>query len=76
MKKKGFGFPLNEWITNELSEFVLDNIHSLKNRGEINKLYIERIIKDFSLGKIQPRKVWHLVSLELWFRMFIDNKNF
>ena len=65
MKKKGFGLPLEYWYKNELKDFIADNIHALKNRGFFENKEIDRIVKARNV-----RKVWQLVSTELWLQQF------
>tara|TARA_A100001035_G_scaffold244146_1_gene211648 strand:- start:519 stop:698 length:180 start_codon:yes stop_codon:yes gene_type:complete len=59
-------------MQNELKDMVFDSLETLETRNEINPLKVKKIRDDYSLGKIKHRKIWHLVSLEQWFRSFID----
>ena len=67
MTKKGLNLPLNNWIQTELSDFVMDTINSLINRGVFNEFEIKKIIRTKNTNKI-----WQLVSTELWFQKFFS----
>jgi asparagine synthase (glutamine-hydrolysing) len=70
--KMGFPVPLSDWLQGELKEFTEDIFHSEKARKR------EYINPDFDVetlisqeGKF-TRKVWGLLSLELWQQEFHD----
>jgi asparagine synthase (glutamine-hydrolysing) len=70
--KMGFPVPLSDWLQGELKEFIADIFHGEKAR---NREYIN---PDFDVetlvareGKF-TRKVWGLLSLELWQQEFHD----
>jgi len=70
--KMGFPVPLSEWLERELKEFVQDIFHSknARHRKYLNPDFnISRLIK--TEGKF-TRKVWGLMSLELWQQEFHD----
>lgn len=69
--KMGFPVPLKEWFDIELREFVLDNISTMvgKNRPYINS---KAVLKNFGKEARFSRKVWGLLSLELWYQQFHD----
>jgi asparagine synthase (glutamine-hydrolysing) len=70
--KMGFPVPLSDWLQGELKEFVGDIFYSEKarNREYINPDFdVETLVA--SEGKF-TRKVWGLLSLELWQQEFHD----
>ena len=70
--KAGFPVPLNQWIKGELREFVGDIFATgrARQRRYFNHDAIERAIS----GESQfGRKVWGLLSLELWYQTFVDD---
>ncbi len=69
--KMGFPVPLQEWFKGPLKEFVLDIFSSRhNNRGFFCK---EEVVKSLSNGDSQfSRKIWGLLSLELWYQNFHD----
>lgn len=69
--KMGFPVPINKWFTGELSDFVLDIFSEQKARQR------EIFNTDHILASIRNepqfgRKIWGLLSLEVWFQEFID----
>jgi len=70
--KMGFPVPLNEWLKGDLYTFVYDifNSQKAKERPFFNS---EVILKNFSKEHKFSRKIWGLLSLELWMQCFIDN---
>ncbi|MGK5090840.1 asparagine synthase (glutamine-hydrolyzing) [Deltaproteobacteria bacterium TL4] len=69
--KMGFPVPLNEWMQGELREFVCDifNTQSARQRKYFNSdVILSRLNQE---GKFS-RKIWGLLSLELWMQEFHD----
>ena len=69
--KMGFPVPLSEWFGNELKDFVNDLFRSTpaQNRPFINT---KAILAGLDGTEKFSRKLWGLVSLELWYRSFHD----
>jgi asparagine synthase (glutamine-hydrolysing) len=70
--KMGFPVPLSEWMRSELRDFVQDIFHgeSARHREYLNPAFsIQSLIE--SEGKF-TRKVWGLLSLEIWQQEFHD----
>ncbi len=69
--KMGFPVPLNDWLGNELKEFVGDLFSSqqAKTRGYFNN---NEILKGLSTENKFGRKAWGLLSLEIWYKQFYD----
>lgn len=70
--KMGFPVPLSEWMRGELRDFVGDIFLTQKAR---NRSYFNSDAILQSIGKDArfSRKLWGLMSLELWFQEFYDN---
>jgi asparagine synthase (glutamine-hydrolysing) len=69
----GFPVPLSEWMQGDLKDYLQDVFHgkNAHQREYLNPAFnIKEIIK--SEGKF-TRKVWGLLSLELWQQEFHDN---
>ncbi len=69
--KAGFGAPLRAWIRRDLADLVdallLGN--GLSSRGLLDRRAIERMIaEDRSGRRDHAQRLWHLLTLELWFR--------
>ncbi len=69
--KMGFPVPLNEWLNNGLRSFAYDIFDTQKSR---QRAYFnsEEILSGLSSEPKFGRKIWGLLSLELWHKQFID----
>jgi asparagine synthase (glutamine-hydrolysing) len=69
--KMGFPVPLAEWFADGLHEFVQDifRSQSARHRPFMNS---EAVLANLSGTGRFSRKVWGLLSLELWYRLFHD----
>ena len=72
--KKGFPTPASKWFRTSQKKYLEDIIFSteLNNRGIFNRDYIEMIFKEHQNGIDHTFKLWYILSLEIWFREFID----
>ncbi|HEX8747021.1 MAG TPA: asparagine synthase (glutamine-hydrolyzing) [Pyrinomonadaceae bacterium] len=73
--KMGFPTPLNEWIRGEAHEFVRDILTTQKalSRDVIdNRTVVEGLDTEPRFG----RKIWGLLSLELWQQEFHDKASY
>lgn len=70
--KMGFPVPLQEWVAGEITDFVRDLFDGQKdaNRPFINSAAVLRSMNE---TRRHSRKLWGLMSLELWHRVFHDN---
>jgi asparagine synthase (glutamine-hydrolysing) len=69
--KMGFPTPLEKWVKNEAREFILDTLlsNSARQRGIYNIKKLEHVIgNEPKFGRV----VWGLLSLEIWYKTFID----
>jgi asparagine synthase (glutamine-hydrolysing) len=74
-KKMGFGVPLDRWFRQELKEMAFDTLlsPSTLQRGYFQKKSLERLLKEhITLKADHSYRIWALLFLELWHRMFID----
>jgi asparagine synthase (glutamine-hydrolysing) len=74
-KKMGFNPPVPQWMTHELrpmlSEFLSER--SVTSRGIFRPDAVKRLQQEHLEGKRDHGlKLWALLMLELWFRMYID----
>jgi asparagine synthase (glutamine-hydrolysing) len=71
--KMGFPVPLNEWLQKDLKEFINDLFHSqrFKYRSYFNQ---EEILKGLNFENKFGRKIWGLLSLEIWHQNFHDQQ--
>lgn len=71
--KMGFATPLSEWLQGPLKPWLMDIFSTQKARGR-DYLNHEVLMKNLeSQGKFS-RKLWGLLSLELWQRQFHDRQ--
>jgi asparagine synthase (glutamine-hydrolysing) len=69
--KMGFPVPLKEWFHGELREFVIDVFSTQKSRSRPH-FNTDAILANFDGAERFSRKVWGLLSLELWHQLFHD----
>jgi asparagine synthase (glutamine-hydrolysing) len=69
--KMGFPVPLKEWFSGELNDFVRDifNSQAAKTRPFFNA---DAVLANFEKGGRFSRKIWGLMSLEIWHQTFHD----
>ncbi|MBM3468433.1 MAG: asparagine synthase (glutamine-hydrolyzing) [Alphaproteobacteria bacterium] len=69
--KMGFPVPLKEWFSGPLKEFVHDlfSTQVAKTRGFYDP---QKVILNLDQSSQFSRKVWGLLSLEIWYREFHD----
>lgn len=72
--KMGFPVPLNDWVQTDLKEFVFDilNTGKSKHREYIN---FDSVLAHLSKTGKFSRKLWAMLSLELWHQAFQDRLN-
>ncbi|PKN00393.1 MAG: asparagine synthase (glutamine-hydrolyzing) [Elusimicrobia bacterium HGW-Elusimicrobia-2] len=73
--KQGFGIPIDKWFRNEWKEYFIDIVLSGKaaSRGYFNIKEIQKLFEEHLSGKRQHGyRLWALLMLELWHRVFID----
>jgi len=74
-KKMGFGCPVGDWLRQELREMAHDVLLSsaASDRGIFQKAYVERLLAEHASNRVQhDTRLWALLMLELWFRMWVD----
>lgn len=75
--KASFGVPLRAWIKNDLQEMVGDllNETSIRKRGLFNATAITNAIDTDRNGyEDNSLLIWQMLTLEIWFNTFFDNK--
>ncbi len=67
-KKMGFVFPWEQWLKNELNDFVVVGLNKLKNRSEFNPQAIDKIWSQFLNGdpRVSWSRIWPMVVLGNW----------
>jgi asparagine synthase (glutamine-hydrolysing) len=73
--KKGFSPPIDQWLRSDLKELAYDTLlsQSSTKRGLFRREYVRRLLDEHSgLVRDHHNRLWVLLMLELWFRMWID----
>lgn len=75
--KMGFPVPINQWAqsSKEFKNFIMDTFSTInaKNRDYINYNFL---LNNLSLNKGFSRKLWGMLSLELWYQNYIDKQEY
>ncbi len=69
--KMGFPVPLKEWFSGELNDLVQDTFRSRSARAR-PFLNTDAVLANLDSVGRYSRKLWGLLSLELWHQMFHD----
>ncbi len=75
--KTGFGAPLRYWLKNELKPLKEELLSELviKNRGIFDYKAVNKLMKLDQAGKVDASySIFSMMIIELWTRMFFDNK--
>ena len=74
-KKMGFAVPIHHWFRDELWEMACDLLmdQRARQRGYFRPEVVRRYLDEHRTGKAYHHfRLWNLLMLELWHRMFID----
>ena len=74
-KKAGFSAPIRSWVRTSLKPMIEDLLseNNIKNRGLFDEKEVRKIIELNQTGKEDYNlQVFQLLTLELWFREFLD----
>jgi len=77
--KMGFGVPIDHWLRQELrplaEEVLLDT--TARQRGYFHHDVVARLLDEHVRGVgAWQYQIWNLLMLELWHRMFIDQRTY
>jgi len=74
MPKRGFSFPLFDFIKNEskVRDFITENLESLKKRDFFNAGIIDEWWQNQN-DVYDCVKIWQLVTFELWYQKYFEN---
>jgi len=73
--KKGFGVPIDQWFKSDMKEFAYETLLSqaARQRGLVKADFVEKMLDEHCGGvRLHHTRLWALLMLELWFRMWID----
>jgi asparagine synthase (glutamine-hydrolysing) len=74
-RKMGFSCPVDHWFRNELKELAHDTLLSqrARDRGLFRPDYVDRLLAEHCSSTANHHtRLWALLMLELWFRMWLD----
>jgi len=77
-KKMGFGVPIDRWLRNELKELTYQILLEKRTveRGLFKQQAVRMLVDEHMLKRADNSyRIWALLFLELWYRMFIDKSN-
>ncbi|RMH08939.1 MAG: asparagine synthase (glutamine-hydrolyzing) [Nitrospirae bacterium] len=77
--KMGFCVPLAQWFRQDLRELAFDVLLSsrARQRGYFAAKEVERLLMDHChAGRDHGMRLWDLLVLELWHRLFLDGEGF
>ncbi|MFN9971613.1 MAG: asparagine synthase-related protein [Phycisphaerae bacterium] len=76
-KKMGFGVPIDHWFRKELKTLLKDVLLSDRclSRGLLNPQAVRELVGQHTSGRVnQAYRLWNLLCLELWKRMYLDQE--
>jgi asparagine synthase (glutamine-hydrolysing) len=74
-KKQGFPMPMSIWFRREARDFLRDILSpaAIRSRGLFDGAYVETLLREHETGFADHGSLlWALLSVELWYRQFID----
>jgi asparagine synthase (glutamine-hydrolysing) len=74
-KKMGFGVPIDVWFRNDLKEMAYDLLLDKKctERGYFKKEVVKKLLDEHVSEQYDHSyRIWALLFMELWHKMFID----
>jgi len=76
-KKQGFPIPLSEWFRADARTFLRDVLSpaAIQRRGIFEPGYVQGMIDRNERGESYGPRLWALLNVELWFRLFIDQSS-
>jgi asparagine synthase (glutamine-hydrolysing) len=76
-QKHGFGVPVGMWFRSSLKHYLNETLLSPRalSRGYFNEVTLRRLIDEHHSGRRDhSHRLWALLTLELWHRIFIDRE--
>jgi asparagine synthase (glutamine-hydrolysing) len=76
-KKMGFGVPLARWFREDLREYAHEILLDEKTlgRGYFKQEAVRRLLDEHvSAAEDHSQRIWVLLNLELWHRIYIDGQ--
>ena len=77
-RKAGFGAPIRAWLVGDLRGMVHDLLSpaAVRSRGLFEPAEVAHLVRANETGQEDNAlRVWALLTLELWYRRFVDGAN-
>lgn len=74
-RKMGFGVPIDHWFRDELKPLLYEVLLSPRclQRGLLNESAVRQLIEEHTSSRFDHAyRLWNLLCLELWQRMYLD----
>jgi len=74
-KKRGFSIPINHWLRTSLCDYaqeILSDDHAF-TKEILGRDLIPHLWENHLRGKKEGKKIWALLTLELWHRQFFSS---
>lgn len=68
--KMGFGIPVDEWLKNELRDYVEEYL-SDKVDSVLDGKELENIKRLFFLGRVNYQMVWNILIFQMWYKRWM-----
>jgi asparagine synthase (glutamine-hydrolysing) len=74
--KQGFGLPIQSWVKHDLNDTIRDTLLSPRAmaRGLFREAGVRQLLEDQQRGMRHGTRIWALLMLELWHRIFVDRE--
>jgi len=75
-RKQGFSMPVDPWMRNELRGYVTELLLSpaALRRGYFREAGLRRLLAEQARGIDHGHRLWALLVLEIWHRLFVDRE--
>ena len=68
--KMGFGIPVDEWLKNELKDYVEEYL-STENESVLDGKELENIKRLFFMGRVNYQLVWNILVFQMWYKRWM-----
>jgi len=78
-EKRGFMVPISQWFKKELKPFTLKLLseENVRKRNILRYDYVKWVLdRHFSGKQNLSDQIWAILTLEIWYRIYIDNSGY
>lgn len=78
-EKRGFMVPISQWFKKELKPFTLKLLseENVRKRNILKYDYVKWVLdRHFSGKQNLSDQIWAILTLEIWYRIYIDNSGY